>query len=103
MKIRILNTQYTITKTAIAKHAVGFVVGVGAGYIVKTIIANNIEPEGFVDKTTTSLATVVIAAMAKQATRQYTDAFIDECIAAWQRGKDLGMDIGANIANEMNL
>ena len=96
--MQIRNRKITITKTTVVKVAAGLVVGAGAGYIARAIIANNIQPEGIVTKTTTALATVVIALMAKKATKDFTSDLIDELIDAWQTG----MEAGVEIVNELN-
>lgn len=66
----------------IAKMATRYMVGAGTGKIVVSIIRNNIEdPENLYKKIQIVAAGAVIGMMAKDATKQYADAKIDEYIA----------------------
>ena len=65
-------------KLEITKKVAGFIVGTGTTKIVYAIIHNNIDPEKITDKVTVISASVVIGGMAKDATKSYTDAKIDE-------------------------
>lgn len=73
-----------MTKIQIAKQIVGFVVGAGTATISRTIIKNNVDPEKSTNKVTVNAASVVIGAMATDATRKYTDAKIDEIVNWWE-------------------
>jgi hypothetical protein len=66
----------------IAKMATCYMVGAGTGKIVTSIIRNNIEdPENLYKKIQIVGAGVVLGMMAKDATKKYTDAKIDEYVA----------------------
>ena len=72
------------TKTEIAKTIVGFVVGVGASRIAKNVIDKNTdEEERLHNRVAVHSATVVVGFMAADATREYTDAKIDEIVNWW--------------------
>lgn len=62
----------------ITKKAASFIVGAGTGKIVAAIIQDNVDPEKIHEKVEVIAAGVVIGAMAKDATKHYTDAKIDE-------------------------
>lgn len=71
--------KLTINGTAtVAKYVVSTVVGIGTTKIVRTIINNNIEPETTKDQITVTTASVVIGMMAADASKEYTNAFIDQ-------------------------
>lgn len=72
-----------LTKTDIAKAAVGWIVAGGTTLIVKGFIENNTNPDTLMQKVSVTAASVVIGGMAKDATRKYTDEQIDKLIAAW--------------------
>lgn len=74
-----------MTRIDIAKKAVGFFVGAGTAVIVKGIIDNNTSPEKLITKINVSVASVVIGAMAREATCNYTDAWIDDLVASWNK------------------
>jgi len=68
-----------MTKIDILKQVVGFVVGAGVTRIVKSTIENNIEPEEKLhNKVAVTSASLVFGSMARDATKDYTDAKIDE-------------------------
>lgn len=63
----------------LAKMAARYMIGAGTGKIVVAIIQNNIEtPDNLYKKVQVVGAGIVIGMMAKDATKQYTDAKIDE-------------------------
>jgi len=72
-----------MTKTDIAKAAVGWIVAGGTALIVKGFIDNNTNPETAMQKIGVTAASVVIGGMAKDATRKYTDEQIDKLIDYW--------------------
>jgi uncharacterized membrane protein YebE (DUF533 family) len=71
----------------ITKKAVGFVVGMGVGTIVKTIIATHVAPETTVQKVTVYAGATVIGAMAKDASKSYTDDQIDQAVELFSKIK----------------
>ena len=79
-------------KIKIVKAVTTFVVGVGTGQIVRSIIQNNTDPEKLTDKVTVGAGTIVIGAMAADKTKSYTDAKIDEWNASWQATKKTKTD-----------
>lgn len=72
-----------MTKTQIAKIAVGAIVGSGTTTIVSSIIKNNTQPENVKDQITIAAGGVVIGMMAAQATRKYSDEMIDDITKWW--------------------
>jgi hypothetical protein len=68
-----MSDQFIVTKTIVS-----WIVGAGVGKIIHAVINNNIEPETTTEKVTVPAAGFVAAMMAKDLTRQYTDAKIDE-------------------------
>jgi len=73
------------TKTEIAKTVVGFVVGVGASRIVKTIIDHNTdEEERLHNRAAVAAASMTAGFMAADAAKSYTDAKIDEIVDWWE-------------------
>lgn len=73
------------TKTEIAKSIVGFVVGIGASRIAKNVIEKNTdEEERLHNRAATYSASLVIGAMAADASKSYTDAKIDEIVEFWE-------------------
>lgn len=62
----------------ITKKVASFIVAAGTGKIVTAIIQNNVEPEKIYQKVEIIAAGIVIGGMAKDATKTYTDAKIDE-------------------------
>jgi len=74
------------SKIDIVKTVVGFVVGAGASRIAKSIIDNNTdEEERLHNRAATYSASLVIGAMAAEASREYTDRKIDEIAAFWEK------------------
>lgn len=69
-----------INALSVVKFAVSAVVGMGTGKIVSKIIKDHIRPETLIDKAAVAAATFVIAAMATEATKDYTNNFIDETV-----------------------
>lgn len=74
-----------MTRIDLAKRAVGIFVGAGTAVIVKGIIDNNTSPEKLITKINVSVASLVIGAMAREATCNYTDAWIDDLVASWNK------------------
>lgn len=73
-----------MNKIDVAKKIVSAVVGSGTTRIVYAIIQNNVSPEKIVDKVTVVSASLVIGAMAADATSSYTDTKIDALIEWFQ-------------------
>jgi len=73
-----------MSKTEIAKCVVSVVVGSGTTKIVSAVIRNNVSPEKITDKVTIAAGSVVLGLMAADATKNYTDAKIDEAVAWWR-------------------
>jgi len=74
-----------MTKTDIAKRVVGFVVGAGTTKIVGSIIQKNTEFEKKTDRIAAASASLVIGAMAADASTKYTDTKIDEIVNWWEK------------------
>ena len=72
-----------MTKTDIAKQLASFVVGGCTAKVVKEIVVRNTDPESVADKAVVFVASCVIGAMARDATKVWTDAKIDKLIAWW--------------------
>lgn len=87
---------------AIAKKTASFVVGAGTSQIVKGIIKNNTSPEKTVDMVAIAGASVVIGAMAADATRSYTDAKFDAAVSWWKENvsKKIEEDQNPELATE---
>lgn len=73
-----------MTKTKIAKKIVSVVIGIGTTKIVSGIISSTTDPESATDKVAVLASSWVLGAMAVEATRNYTDAKIDQTIALWK-------------------
>lgn len=71
-----------MNKLDIAKLAISAVVGAGTTKIVVAIIKNNVQPDKITEKVAVASAAFVLGSMAADASKQYTDAKIDE-IANW--------------------
>ena len=74
-------------KTKLAKEAAGFVIGGCTAKIIKDLIKNNVTPDSVTDKVALIVATFALGAMAREATKEWTDAQIDKIIAQWQEAK----------------
>lgn len=73
------------TKTELAKAIVGFVVGIGASRIARSVIDKNTdEEERLHNRVAVTSASAVVGFMAADATRKYTDAKIDEIVGWWE-------------------
>lgn len=62
----------------LTKFVVSGVVGLGAGKIAKSIIANNVSAETLVDKVTTVAGAWAIGGMVATAAKNHTDKTIDD-------------------------
>lgn len=67
-----------MNKLDVTKAVVNFVVGAGVTKIVNDIVANNTNPENIYQKVTVVSGAVVVGMMAKDASKVYTSAKIDE-------------------------
>lgn len=74
-------------KIEVTKKVISFAVGMGTGKIVNDIIKSNVTADKVIDQVTVVSAGVVIGSMAKDATKSYTDAKIDEIVAKWREFK----------------
>jgi ABC-type arginine transport system ATPase subunit len=72
-----------VTKTEITKRIVSIVVGLGTTKIVNDIVENNTDTETTADKVKVKASSLVIGAMAADATSEYTNRKIDEITAWW--------------------
>lgn len=61
----------------ITKKVAGLIVGTGTAKIVTAIIQNNVSYDKITTKVPVVIAGIVIGAMAKDATKAYSDAKID--------------------------
>lgn len=77
-----------MTKLELLKAVVSSIVGIGTTKIVKDIISNNVEIDTPVNQVTVVAGSVVIGAMAADATKEYTDAKIDEIAALFKSMRD---------------
>lgn len=66
-----------MNKLQILKFTASTIASAGTAKIVKDTIANQVRPETKIDKITVAVASVVIAAMAKDKTYAYTSDKID--------------------------
>ncbi len=73
-----------MTKLVIAKRVVTAIVGLGTSKIISDIIESNTEEHDKVtDKVAMKAAAFTLGSMVADATRTYTDAKIDELVAAY--------------------
>lgn len=77
-----------MTKLDLTKLVAQIIVGSGTGTIVGSIIRNNVSIETTTDKVKVASASIVIGAMAGDATCQYTNDKIDAAAAWWNARKD---------------
>lgn len=70
-----------LSAVKITKFVVSGVVGIGAGKIAKSIIANNVSAETLLDKVTTVAGAWAIGGMVASAAKDYTDKSIDDAYA----------------------
>lgn len=71
---------------SITKSAVSIVVGCGASKIISGIVKNNTDPTKFIDKVTIATGSYVLGAIVAEATKEWTDAKIDEIVEKWHEG-----------------
>lgn len=71
-----------MNKIELIKTATNIVVGSGVVKISHSIIRNNVRPENVVDQATVIAGSIVLGQMAADASKNYTNAKIDE-IASW--------------------
>lgn len=76
-----------INKIDLTKNIVNAVVGLGVWRLVDGIIENNVETDSKTDKVVAKSTAIVIAAIAKEKTKTYTDRKIDELVAGWNELK----------------
>lgn len=74
-------------KIKIVKTVVNFIVGIGTGQIVRSIIQNNTNPEKVTEKVTIAAGSIVLGSMAADASKTYTDAKIDGWHESWEATK----------------
>lgn len=66
------------TAISAVKFAVSGVVGIGAGKIARTVIANNVDPQNLLDKITTVAGAWAIGGLVATAAKDHSDKTIDE-------------------------
>jgi heme O synthase-like polyprenyltransferase len=76
-----------MNKLNVFKFGTRLIVGVGTTSIAKSIIRNNVAPSNRFEAISIAVASVVIGSMASTATKDYTDAQIDEVVEAWKKLK----------------
>ena len=72
-----------LTKTAVVKSVVSFVVGSGVYLIVTSIIKDHVAPETLPQKVKVALGTTILAGMVADAAGKYTDRMIDGVVAQY--------------------
>lgn len=72
-----------MNKTDIAKKVTALVVGIGVSKVVTNVIKNNTSPEKVPDQVAIAIAGYVLASMAADATKVYTDAKIQSLVEWW--------------------
>jgi hypothetical protein len=72
-----------MTKTDFAKGAAALIVGFATNSVVKEIIKNNTSPDKVADKAAIVIAGYVLGAIAADASKNWTDAKIDELVDWW--------------------
>ena len=73
-----------MTKFELAKKTVSFIVGAGTGTISGGIIHNNVVPKNTYQEVTVACASFAIGSMATVATKNHTEAMIDEAYDAFK-------------------
>jgi hypothetical protein len=73
------------SKTDIAKTVAAAVVGYGVSEIVKTIIQNNVQPKKIHVIVSVFCGSAILGMMAADASKNYTDAKIDEIVSFWNK------------------
>ena len=71
-----------INPLSLAKFAASAIVGIGTGKIVGAIIKDAVKPEKLIEKITVGAASWVIAGIATEATKKYTNEMIDDVAKA---------------------
>lgn len=71
-----------MTKLDLTKSVINFIVGAGTTKIVSQVVQNNTNPKNAAENAQLVAGSVVLGCMAADATREYTNAKIDE-IADW--------------------
>lgn len=77
-----------MNKSKVVKFVARFAVGAGTQNITKSIIQNNVATDNIYTKITVTAASIVIGAMATDATKAYTDEKVDEMIALFVPSAD---------------
>lgn len=73
------------TKTDVAKAVTGFVIGACTTTVVRALIRQNVALDKTADKVALAVGTYVLGAIAADATKEWTDAKIDELIEQYQK------------------
>lgn len=60
------------------KFAIDIVVGAGTAKIVRDVVTKNVEPETTAEKFAVGTASLAIGGAVADATKSYTDAFVDD-------------------------
>lgn len=86
----------------ITKFAVGLVVGSGVSSIVHTAIKNNVQPKNLLQTVKIGSASLVLGAMAADATKNYTNSKIDEMIESFKSMREKLAEVeGAKTSEEL--
>lgn len=71
-----------MTKTELTKRITSVIVGIGTARIVRRTVENNVPIESTTDKVTITAGTWALGGIAADATKKYTDDFIDKIVKA---------------------
>jgi len=75
-------------KLTVAKRIISAAVGFSVSKIVYSVVENNVSASSAVDRAAIAAGTYVLGAIAADASRNYTDAKIDEIVAWYQETKE---------------
>lgn len=87
-------TTITFDKVEMVKQSVDIVVGTGVGQIISGIVDTNVTTTNRLGRFTVFAAKMVIASMASEQTKKYTDEKIDNTIKWWEEVKNVGRTEG---------
>ena len=76
-----------MTKLALAKNVVSFVVGSSVGHCVTAIVAQSLDPKNTREKAEVLIGSYVIGAMVAGAAKTWTDEQIDGVVKTWNEMK----------------
>lgn len=75
-------------KLDVFKYAARFVVGSGTMTISNAIIRNNVTADSMPQRISIAVASLVIASIASEATREHTDRRIDGVVEMWNKSNE---------------